>query len=57
MIVGGWQMRQLKSYGLATIASVLAMLPCTASWMIGLPLGLWSLIVLLQPEVRQAFES
>jgi predicted Ser/Thr protein kinase len=57
LIAGGWRMRQLKSYGLAMIATVLAMLPCTMGWFLGLPIGLWSLLTLMQPEVREAFES
>ena len=57
MIVAGWRMRQLKSYGLATVAAVMALLPCTAGWMLGLPIGLWALVVLMKPEVAEAFES
>jgi len=57
LIVGGWRMRQLKSYGLAVIAAVLAMLPCTFGWLIGLPIGIWAFSTLARNEVRDAFES
>jgi hypothetical protein len=57
MIVAGWRMRKLKSHGLAMVASSLALLPCTFGWIVALPMGIWSLTVLLQPEVREAFES
>jgi hypothetical protein len=50
-------MRRLQSYGLAVTASVLSILPCTVVWIIALPLGLWSLVVLARPDVRAAFES
>jgi predicted Ser/Thr protein kinase len=57
MIVAGYQMQRLRYYGLAVIASILAMLPVTLPWILGLPIGLWSLAVLLDPKVREAFES
>jgi serine/threonine protein kinase len=57
MIVAGYQMQRLRYYGLAVIASVLAMLPVSLPWIIGLPIGIWSLAVLLDPKVREAFES
>jgi hypothetical protein len=57
LIVAGWRMRQLKSYGLATVAAVMAMLPCTIGWILGLPMGIWALVTLLQTDVREAFES
>lgn len=57
IVIGGWRMRQLKSYGLAVIASVLAMLPCTFGWIVGLPMGIWAFSVLARNEVRDAFET
>jgi hypothetical protein len=57
VIVGGWRMRQLKSYGLAIVAAIMAMLPCTFGWILGLPMGIWALVVLMDPIVREGFES
>ncbi len=57
LIIGGWQMRKLRSYGLAFVASVLAVLPCTFAWVIGLPMGIWALMVLMDPEVKAGFEA
>jgi hypothetical protein len=57
LIIGGWQMRKLRSYGLVFVAAVLAVLPCTFAWVIGLPVGIWSLAVLMDPEVKSGFES
>jgi serine/threonine protein kinase len=57
VFIGGWRMRRLQSYGLAVTASILSILPCTLVWIIALPLGLWSLVVLARPDVRTAFES
>jgi hypothetical protein len=58
LIWGGARMLQLRSYGLSVFASVLAALPCiSASACCGLGeiVGLWAVIVLLKPEVREAF--
>jgi hypothetical protein len=54
---GAWRMRQLRSYGLAMTASILAMIPCFSDCccVIGLPVGIWSLIVLLDKDVKAAF--
>jgi hypothetical protein len=57
LIIGGWRMRQLKSYGLAMVASILALLPCGIAWLIGLPMGIWALVLLRDPSVRDAFDS
>jgi predicted Ser/Thr protein kinase len=57
ILIGGLQMWQLRGYTLARIAAVLAMLPCGISWLVGLPTGIWALVVLLDPEVRAAFED
>jgi predicted Ser/Thr protein kinase len=56
-IIGGWRMRGLHSYGLAVIAAIAAMLPCTFGWMIGLPIGIWALVTLLNSDVREAFDQ
>jgi hypothetical protein len=54
---GAWRMRHLRSYGLAMTASILAMIPCFSDCccLIGLPVGIWSLIVLLDKDVKAAF--
>jgi hypothetical protein len=53
---GGLKMKRLESHGLAVTASILAMLPCTSPCcIIGLPLGIWALVVLSKPEVKSAF--
>lgn len=52
------QMRKLEKRQLAFIASIVAMIPCISPCcIIGLPIGIWSLIVLNEPAVQQAFRS
>ncbi len=54
-IMAGARMRQLKSYQLAKTASILTLLPCTITAPLGLIVGIWSLVVLGNPKVRDAF--
>jgi hypothetical protein len=44
----------LQAYGLAVAASILAILISPAN-LIGLPIGIWALVVLSQRDVRAAF--
>lgn len=48
-------MFQLRFMPLAQAGSLLAMLPLTAGCFLGLPMGIWALIVLRRPEVIAAF--
>jgi hypothetical protein len=56
VLLGALKMKKLESYGLAMAATILAMVPCISPCcLIGLPIGIWSLVVLLKPEVKSAF--
>lgn len=57
MLPAAVQMQRLRSYEFALIASLLAMLPLGATCLFTFPLGLWTLLVLLRPNVRQAFHT
>jgi hypothetical protein len=47
VLSGAFQMRQLRSWGFCVSASILAMLPCLSPCcVVGLPIGIWSLVVL-----------
>jgi predicted Ser/Thr protein kinase len=54
MIVAGLKMKRLEAYPLAIIGSILAVL-ITPGNLIGLPVGIWCLVVLCRREVREAF--
>jgi hypothetical protein len=57
-IVGGIRMLQLKNYGLAVFASLVAAVPClsgVACCGVGEIVAVWSIWVLLQVDVRSAF--
>jgi hypothetical protein len=56
ILLGAIKMKRLENYGLAMAASIIAMIPCfSPCCLIGLPIGIWSLVVLLKPEVKSAF--
>jgi hypothetical protein len=54
--LGAIQMKNLTSYGYAVTASIAAMLPCTACCIAGIPIGIWSLIVIHRSDVKSAWE-
>lgn len=58
IMAAGMQMMRLKSWGLAVTGSILAMVNFQgACCCLGLPVGVWALIVLTQPVVRSAFAA
>ena len=54
---GALKMKDLKSYPFAMTSAILALLPCTfyICCILGLPFGIWALIVLMKPEVKAEF--
>jgi len=56
IFLGATKMKKLESYGLAMAATIIAMIPCfSPCCLLGLPIGIWALVVLLKPEVKSAF--
>jgi hypothetical protein len=55
VIFGALKMQKLQSWNLCLAASIVAMVPCSCTCCIGLPLGIWAIILLAKPEVKQAF--
>lgn len=55
VVLGGWNLMQLRSYRLALAGSVLAMFPFSAGAVIGLPMGIWALLMATKKEVKAAF--
>jgi len=56
-IYAGWQMRQLRGWTLGMAGSIAAMLPCSVCCILGLPIGIWALVVLMDNDVKQAFDG
>lgn len=50
------KMENLQSYNLCLVGSIVAMVPCISPCcIVGLPIGIWAVIVLAKPEVKSAF--
>jgi hypothetical protein len=56
ILIGALRMMSLRNYGLCMVAAVLAVIPCTAPCCcLGIAAGIWALVILTRPEVKQAF--
>ena len=56
VLIGALKMKNLSSHGFAMAAAVIAMIPCVSPCcLLGLPLGIWALMALSDPEVKAAF--
>jgi hypothetical protein len=56
VLYGGIKMKNLERYGICVAASIIAMIPCLCPCcVIGIPFGIWALIVLNKPEVKPYF--
>ncbi|MCP3098175.1 hypothetical protein LZ198_04695 [Myxococcus sp. K15C18031901] len=54
--VGALKMKSLQSYGMAMTGAIAALVPCCGPcYCLGLPLGIWALVVLSKPEVKARF--
>ena len=53
-LYGGLKMFEVESYRLAMASAIAAMIPCYCCFL-GLPAGIWAIVVLRDPAVRQAF--
>jgi hypothetical protein len=56
-LLGAIRMRSLHSYGLALLGAATTAIPCvTPCCLVGQIAGIWAIVVLLNPEVRKAFQ-
>ena len=56
ILMGAIKMKALRSYEFSVTVAILAMLPClTPCCLLGLPIGIWALMVLMKPEVKSQF--
>jgi hypothetical protein len=56
VFIAALRMRNLEKHGLAMAASIISMIPCISPCcLIGLPIGIWAVVVLSKPEVKSAF--
>ena len=56
IILGSICMIRMKSYSGAMTAAIAAMIPCCSPFFVlGIPFGIWALVVLIRPGVRDQF--
>jgi hypothetical protein len=56
ILMGALKMKKLESFGFSMTAAILAMIPCVSPCcVIGLPVGIWALVVLNSPAVKSSF--
>ena len=55
--LGAFHLRYLRNYKIARFGAILATIPCPAFPVIGIPVGIWALIVLRSKDVRGAFKN
>jgi DNA-directed RNA polymerase subunit RPC12/RpoP len=58
VLIGAMKMKVLENYGLAMAASIVALIPCIGPCcLLGLPFGIWALVVLSDPVVKSSFKT
>ncbi|NNJ25476.1 hypothetical protein [Alienimonas chondri] len=56
ILFGGYQMLTARSWAWALVGTIAAMVPCcNFTFLFGIPIGIWALVVLLDPQVKAAF--
>lgn len=54
--LGAISMLRLRSYRSAYLAAILSLIPlCSPCFLLGIPFGIWTLVLLNRPEVKQRF--
>jgi hypothetical protein len=54
-IFGGLKMSKLESYTMAWVGTIAVSVPCACCCLFGLPVAVWSVIMLLNEDVKKAF--
>jgi predicted Zn finger-like uncharacterized protein len=49
------KLKNLSSFGYSCFGAILAMLPCSACCLLGLPFGIWALVAMNREDVKRAF--
>jgi tRNA A-37 threonylcarbamoyl transferase component Bud32 len=57
VIFGAIGMRDLRWYPLAIVASIVVLAPCHFAVLLGIPVGIWALVVLTRADTWQAFQA
>jgi hypothetical protein len=56
VMAGAIQMIRLKGWDMAKAGAIVALIPCCSVLCANIPLGIWALLVLHQPDIRRQFQ-
>lgn len=56
VLMGGIKLRRLESHGVVMAAAILAVIPCFNCCCVGLPVGIWALVVINAADVKPYFD-
>ncbi len=57
IVIGGVQMIRVRGWVIALLGALLSMVPCVQGcFILGVPIGIWCLVVLMDSSVKQAFK-
>ena len=57
-IVSGHKMKKLQGYKQSWVVAILMAVPCTSPmFLLSMPIGIWSIVVLKDPDVKKAFRA
>ena len=58
VFIGALKMKRLESYSFSMASAILALIPCTSPCcLLGIPFGIWALVVLSDGNVKMAFRN
>jgi tRNA A-37 threonylcarbamoyl transferase component Bud32 len=57
VIFGAIGMRELRWYPMAIVGSIVVLAPCHFAFVLGIPVGIWALVVLTRGATWQAFQA
>jgi uncharacterized membrane protein len=58
VILGAYNLQHLKKRSTAMTAAIICCIPCCSPCIVlGIPFGIWALVLLNNPEIKQHFES
>jgi hypothetical protein len=52
LLYGAIKMKNLQNHTLSMIVCVIAMVPCSTCCCIGIPIGIWGLVMINKPEIK-----
>ncbi len=55
VLMGGWNLMQLRSHRRALVGSIAALIPFFPGALLGIPMGIWSLVLMNKDEIRRSF--